>query len=707
MRRTRAFAPLMLAVAMPCAAQHYHPEGFGAGATGGEGGAVIHVTTLAPDGPGSLREAIDSPGPRMVVFDIAGTVELGTGRLMIGYPHRPAWREAREAEREPPPNPHSDLTIDGTTAPPPGITISGTMMVRYGASNIIIRNLRIRDNGYTGRSGSDCICIVDGCRDIVVDHCSLTWARDEVVNPWGQCADITFGWCIFQGYGPHGYGPLVGGGATRTTFHHCLFAHNMGRNPRISGPDRPNIDLPPDAECLVDIRNNVLYDWFNVGSTAIAYRSAANLVGNRYIPGLNSNPRMAIAVTGGSAAYIQGNLSPVRPTDDLDEWLGAGRLVAPDWHAEYGPWEEGLRADEPFDVPPVRTHQAEDAADLVLALCGAWPRDPIDAGIVRTVLHGTGWAGVPNTRAIDFENRPPSVTGRATGEGLEIAFAAEAEDPDGEVVGWAWDFGDGGRGLASEATHRYEPGEYTATIAAMDDMGATGHARLRLTVREGEAVMVETLPEPEGERLQPPGPEEGEPTVTVQVPRTAAPAEGEWPDAVAWDGAAHLLPFLMQQGYQAVAEAEMDARVLHDGERLYLRVDCVKPSAEVRPARTGSERWFYQCVEVCLAPQWGARPWFHLVVNANGEVLDAREFDRDWDPPAPWPVSSRAEGERWVIDIAIPLADIGASGSVALKIAQYRDKDEILIWPPETMADGRQAVSQMPLPRGFAWVVLQ
>ncbi|MGD9495820.1 MAG: PKD domain-containing protein, partial [Armatimonadota bacterium] len=508
---------IVLTLSVPGAAQQLHPEGFGANATGGAGGQVIRVTTLAPDGPGSLRAAIDTPGPRIVVFDVAGTIDLGTGRLAIGWPHRPAWREATQAGQAPPPCPYSDLTIDGTTAPPPGITIGGTVLIGYGASNIIIRNVRIRDNGYIGRSGSDCICIVDDCREILVDHCSLTWSRDEVANPWGACGSITFSWCIFQGYGPHGFGPLVGGGATDTTIHHCLFAHNMGRNPRVSGPDRPNLDLPPDAECLVDIRNNVMYNWFNVSATEIALRSAVNLIGNRYLPGLSSNPRMPIAITANSVAYVAGNLSPVRPTDDLDQWLGAGHLAPPDWQAVYGPWEEGLRADQPFEVPPVATQDAQTASDLVLALAGAWPRDPIDAGIIRTVLHGTGWAGVPNTRPIDYENRPPTVTARATGEGVEITLAAEGEDGDGRIVGWAWELGDGAVALGEEITHRYQPGEYVAAAVAMDELGANGVSRLKLTVRAGEPVVAELLPEIAGERLAPPGPTIGEPPVTVSV----------------------------------------------------------------------------------------------------------------------------------------------------------------------------------------------
>jgi len=51
-------------------------EGFGADAVGGRGGTVIKVTSLADSGPGTLREAIDAAGPRIVVFDVSGYIEV-------------------------------------------------------------------------------------------------------------------------------------------------------------------------------------------------------------------------------------------------------------------------------------------------------------------------------------------------------------------------------------------------------------------------------------------------------------------------------------------------------------------------------------------------------------------------------------------------------------------------------------------------------
>ena len=97
-------------------------EGFGRFAKGGRGGDVYHVTNLNDDGAGSLRYGIEKMnGPRTIVFDVSGTIELND-RIKVNDPY---------------------LTIAGQTAPGDGITLAGNYFAVDG-SNVIVRYIRCR-----------------------------------------------------------------------------------------------------------------------------------------------------------------------------------------------------------------------------------------------------------------------------------------------------------------------------------------------------------------------------------------------------------------------------------------------------------------------------------------------------------------------------------------------------------------------------------
>jgi hypothetical protein len=107
--------------------------GWAAASPGGRGGAVVRVTNLNPAGPGSLRAALERSGPRIVVFEVGGVIDLGLTTLTIDEPF---------------------LTIAGQTAPSPGITlIRGGIDIR--AHDVIVRHIRIRPgvSGQGPRSG--------------------------------------------------------------------------------------------------------------------------------------------------------------------------------------------------------------------------------------------------------------------------------------------------------------------------------------------------------------------------------------------------------------------------------------------------------------------------------------------------------------------------------------------------------------------------
>ena len=53
---------------------------------GGNGGRVLRVTSLASEGLGTLRAALAVTGPRRILFDVAGVIDLGRKSLAIRDP---------------------------------------------------------------------------------------------------------------------------------------------------------------------------------------------------------------------------------------------------------------------------------------------------------------------------------------------------------------------------------------------------------------------------------------------------------------------------------------------------------------------------------------------------------------------------------------------------------------------------------------------
>src|SRR4030042_3251705 len=126
-------------------------EGFGWDTGGGRGGKVIEVTNLDDSGPGSLRAAIDTNGPRIVVFRVGGYIEL-KALLDITKPY---------------------ITIAGQTAPGGGICLKNFYLAVH-TDNVIIRYLRVRPSDIA-KEEFDAVSLLDG-RNIINDHCSASWA---------------------------------------------------------------------------------------------------------------------------------------------------------------------------------------------------------------------------------------------------------------------------------------------------------------------------------------------------------------------------------------------------------------------------------------------------------------------------------------------------------------------------------------------------
>lgn len=391
--------PALLLAAAPALAQlpaFPGAEGYGAMTPGGRGGKVLIVGNLNDDGPGSLRAALAAEGPRIVVFRVAGLIDLKTP-IRITQPF---------------------VTVAGQSAPGDGITLRGHGIIVQ-THDVVIRHLRVRPGDLSGKE-VDGIAVGGTSANVMIDHCSVSWAVDENLSPSGAISDVTVQWSIISealnrsvhGKGAHGYGSLVraSGGLT---MHHNLWAHNSSRNPRLGC----NYGRPPFPR--FDIRNNVIY---NAGSANVAGDTfEANYVGNYHKPGPDSPPAHAIFAPTEKAAlkfFFAGN------APEGLRWFA--RAVA-------------AAVTSAFEAPPVRTTTAEAAYDEVLAHAGATlpRRDAVDERIVREVRAGAGahidsqWevGGWPAMRA----GRPPRDTDRdgipgewETARGLNPRDAADA-----------------------------------------------------------------------------------------------------------------------------------------------------------------------------------------------------------------------------------------------------------------------------------------
>lgn len=238
------------------------PSAFGAGArsTGGRGGQVIHVTNLNDSGAGSLREALYTTGPRIVVFDVSGEINLAS-RI---YPSGPQY---------------GDLTIAGQSAPEGGITITGSGVNIPDASNIIIRYIRFRGTGGPNR---DLLALRGVNSDIIVDHCSFSWATDEALDVSGaNVGNLTIQNCHFSNnakaiilgdnqQSPDA-APIGDMSVLRNTFH-----NSSHRFPNFTGHGR------------CDVLNNIVHN-FQFRSILLGARDfEVNVIGNYFQTAGNS-----------------------------------------------------------------------------------------------------------------------------------------------------------------------------------------------------------------------------------------------------------------------------------------------------------------------------------------------------------------------------------------------------------------------------------
>ena len=360
------------------------PEGFGAVTKGGAGGRVIWVTTLNPDGPGSFVEAINAEGPRIIKFKVAGEIDISRQKrkanyfIWVGWPHRPHSRKAPGGPLNYD-SPHSHITVDGASAPEPGITFTnGGFYIGYGVHDVIIRHIRIKHGVVGGASGSG---ICTETKRILVDHCTVTEAVDQAFDVCGGGHDVTAQWCIIgvgsktghpKGF-DHSAGPFIAYGGTRVTLHHNLILKNRMRNPFLYGDYK--LDYRNQTPPIADVVNNTIFDCYQ--GTLVGAGMRANLVGNFYLRQHAPAIYIVTKYPGQPKLYFKDNAS----FPDLRDHSGnLFRVGKPGKQAEAHKWI----VKEPFSAPAVRTQPPLEAAKLVLAQCGArpWARGPIEAPLI-------------------------------------------------------------------------------------------------------------------------------------------------------------------------------------------------------------------------------------------------------------------------------------------------------------------------------------
>jgi hypothetical protein len=339
-------------------------EGFGSTTPGGRGGKVIFVTNLNDAGEGSLRAACDADGPRIVIFRVAGTIAL---------------RSPIEVK-----NPF--LTLAGQTAPGDGICLRD-FAFGIATHDVVVRYLRSRLGDVSGRE-ADCIDILNGAHDVVLDHCSATWSIDECLSTSGNNQNCTIQWCLIgeslnqskHSKGAHGYGSLARANGPMS-WHHNLWIHNDARNPRLGDFYGRGTSFP-----TFDVRNNVVYDFGATASGLTQGILKVNYVGNYLRPGPSSKALTPITVGNPSQLQyfirdniIEGN-EPLNA--DNSKFFSA---------TEFEGKRQVTTVEQPFAAPPVKTLPPREALEAVLATVGASRpvRDPVDARLVHDVrTHG-------------------------------------------------------------------------------------------------------------------------------------------------------------------------------------------------------------------------------------------------------------------------------------------------------------------------------
>lgn len=355
-------------------------EGGGAYSFGGRGGKVYVVTSLADSGPGTLREACEQGGARIIVFNIAGIIQLKSP-VIIRAPY---------------------ITIAGQSAPGDGVCIAGESLW-INTHDVVIRYMRFRRGG-TDVTRRDDALGGNGVGNIIIDHVSASWGLDENMSMYRHVYDkgdgskpeklptvnVTIQNSIFSEaldtYN-HSFGSTIGG--LNSTFMRNLWASNISRN--------PSIGMYGDFGFV----NNVIFNWWNRSADGGDHRSLFNFINNYYKPGPITpldepiSHRILKPESGRDQAnkdqfgkaYVHGNIIEGNDKVTRNNWDGGVQIQN---LPNAGDQLANIKVDKPLPMSPVSTLTAKEAYSYVLANAGATlpKRDAVDERIIKQVSTG-------------------------------------------------------------------------------------------------------------------------------------------------------------------------------------------------------------------------------------------------------------------------------------------------------------------------------
>lgn len=344
--------------------------------TGGlvEGARIIVVSQLGDAGTGSLRAALNQSGPRVIVFEVSGYIDLKSDLPIL----------------------HGRVTIAGQTAPDRGVVIrGGTLQIR--SSEVVIEHIAI----YPGSSSDpkiadnrDGITIYGSAsrqnwvRNVVLRHLSVGWGVDENIGVNGLVDGIRIErsliaeglWRGGHPKGIHSMNLLLGNTVRSVEILGNIFAAGNQRNPRLTQGN------------VVSMQNNYVYGFGAAGthidsSKEVFNAGAIDVVGNVYRPTADSRCGWPIVQIGQgffdreprTKVFIDDNIA----IEDARSCLKPVSTM---------PFAAHLAQSRVADGASWKLIPARSVYPDILGLAGARPtrRNPIDARIIAGVAEGTG-----------------------------------------------------------------------------------------------------------------------------------------------------------------------------------------------------------------------------------------------------------------------------------------------------------------------------